>query len=391
MKSATTLCVLLVLAIRPVVVPAQESPAAEENAAPAAEVRTAEPPAAEPAASPAPGEEVMRPTERGLRFTPKMAMGLAQAIASDFPDRSGRDEFARRMERRCWELKEKHGQEAAVAAECFFETLVLQEGRGNLPDNNKAFYLSFDADSAREFSRKVAPGVKLLEEFWQGLLDDARQIGPADKIRDMLRNAEEALEMTRRFEEKMDRWSRGEVKPNEGLLDGIDEDDIAAEKAGKSKEYMQAEREERWQVDTAGPVQWEWFLNQCVKVFDFDDAQKAAGRQVLVTYRKKADAIMTRDWKARALANRVLQHLRWLCPNEPLEPWAFRLDQEYKQMKRPIEEMGVSFRREVVALARPQQQERMLAELRKLGSDHGMKPDELDSLLVMPASQPASR
>ena len=91
-----------------------------------------------------------------------------------------------------------------------------QEARGKLPNNNKADYLSFDADTAREFSRKVSPGVKLFDEFWQGLLEDARQVMPEDKMKKVTEEAQEALEMTRRFQEKMDRWSRGEVKPNEG-------------------------------------------------------------------------------------------------------------------------------------------------------------------------------
>ena len=45
-------------------------------------------------------------------------------------------------------------------------------------------------------------------------------------------------------------------------------------------------------------------------------------------------------------------------------------------MIQPIDEMGVAFHRDVVALARPDQWEQMLAGLRKVATDHGMKPDE---------------
>jgi hypothetical protein len=376
MRSASTLTVLLVLTFAPAVAYAQENPSDQENTAPAAEVRTEEPPPPEPAATAAPGEEIMMPTQGGLRFTPKLAKGMARAIAGEFSDGPARDQLAGLLEGRFQNMKEQHGQEAAVAIEHFYEAILSQEARGNLPDNNKAKYMSFDADAAREFSRKVSPGVKLLEEFWKGFPDDARQVVPEEKMQKVAENTREALEMTRRFQEKMDRWSRGEVKPNEGLLDGIDEDDIAAEKSGQTKEYIQAEQQVRWEVNRRSGTEWEWFLNQCTEVFKFDDAQKTAGKKLLQEYREKAAAITTKEWKAKALANRVRRHLRSLCPGQPLEPWVFRLDQEYKQMTRPIEEMDVAFHRDVVALARTDQWEQMLAGLRKVATDHGMRAEE---------------
>jgi hypothetical protein len=375
MRVAATLASLF-LVVGPVVGLAQESLVDQENTAPAAEVRTEGPPPSEPAATAAPGEEIMRPTQGGLRFTPKMAKGMARVIASEFSDDPNRDKLAELLERRLWDMKEKHGQEAVVAIECLYETTLSQEAEGNLPDRDKAHTTTFDADAAREVSRKVSPGVKLFQEFWQGFLDDARQVTPEDELRQMTKHTQETLEMTRRFQEKMDRWSRGEVRPDEGLLDGIDEDDIAAEKSGQSKEYIEAEREVRWEVSRRSGMEWEWFLNQCVEVLRFDDAQKTAGRKLLEEYREKAAVIMTTEWKARLLANRVRHRLKWRCSGQPLEPWVFRLDQEYKQMIRPIDEMGVAFHRDVVALARSDQWEQMLAGLRKVATEQGMKPEE---------------
>jgi len=378
MRSVSILTVLLILVLRLPAGHAQESPVAEENPAPAAEAQVDGSQSPEPAASPPPGEEVMRPTQRGLRFTQKMAQGMGRGIASELQNGPARDRLAEMIERRCWDLKEGHGQEAAVAVEHFCETLLLQEGRGNLPNNNKAMYLSFDAETAREFSRKVSPGAKVLEEFWQGLLEDARQVVPDDGKGEMASGVREALEMTRRFQEKMDRWSRGEVNPKEGLLDGIDEDDIAAEKSGKTTEYIRAERQVRWEVNWRGPAEWEWFLKQCAKILVFDDNQKASGQKLLEEYREKAEKVMTAEWKDRVMANRVRERLRQICPEQPLGPWAFRLDQEYREMTRPINELGVAFHRDVVALARPEQWEQMLASLRKVAIEHGMKPEEVN-------------
>jgi len=47
-------------------------------------------------------------------------------------------------------------------------------------------------------------------------------------------------------------------------------------------------------------------------------------------------------------------------------------------MTRPINELGVAFHRDVVALARPEQWEQMLASLRKVAIEHGMKPEEVN-------------
>jgi hypothetical protein len=348
------------------------------------QVEATAPPPPEPA-SPPPGEEVMKPTQRGIRLTRKMAEAFGKVVVRDQMDKEvaplneeQRERLAHAVTERMWDVKLQHAKEAGVALEYFYETILNQEV---LRDKK------FTPEQAREFSEKVGPGARLIGEFWEGLLDDARPILNDEQYADLEEEAQKALKMTRRFEDKMDRWSRGEIKENEGVMDGFDENDIEAEESGKSKEYVQAEQSVRWRINSLGTGDWRRFFNQASRLFEFDDAQKQAGEKILADYSKQAKAIMTPDWRAKATANRVQEQLQHKCPEEPLEPWLYHLEIEYKKLVEPVQELGRAFRREIVALAYPEQRERLLNDLRKVGADHGMSPQEVsfDFLTAMTA------
>lgn len=358
----------------------QEVDATEEH------VEAAPPPPPEPA-SPPPGEEVMRPTERGIRFTRKMAEAAGRVVVRNQLEKDGapldedqKERLAQAITERVWDMNLQHAQDAGPALEYFYETILNQEVL-----NKK----NLTPEQAREFSEKVGPGAGLIREFWEGMLEDARPILNDEQYADLEKESREALKMARKFEEKMDRWSRGEIKENEGILDGIDEVDIEAEETGKSKEYVQAERRVRWRVNSMGPDDWRRFFNQAVRLFDFDEAQKQVGEKVLADYSAKAKEIMTREWRAKVMANRVQEQLQYQCPKEPLEPWTFHLEMEYKELVQPVQELGRAFRREIVALASAEQRERLLEDLREVGARHGMSPQEVSfDFLTARSAQP---
>ncbi|MBI4578782.1 MAG: hypothetical protein HY718_03715 [Planctomycetes bacterium] len=367
---------------------------AQDEAAPAApeEEVTATPPTPEPPASPPPGEDVMYPTAHGIRFTPKMIDGFAkQMVKHQFAQNWGPDDPARQrlteaVAQRCEDLHQRYAREGAIAVETFYEAVIRHELlRSKAPP----------PEVAREYSEKIGPGVKILREFWDGVLEDARPLVNDEQYDDLKKQAADARKMLDRFEQRMDRWSRGEMKKDEGLLDDLDEADLDdpdnPENQGKSKEYVEAERRVRWKLWSMGPEHWQQFLAQTVHVLGYDAAQKAAGEKLLKEYREKAKPVMTKEWKAKVMANQVRHQLEWMVPKEPLDPWLYRLDLEYREWTRPIVDMGRSFRRDVIALAAPEQRVKLLDDLRKVGTDHGMKPEELTDLLRFPQTQPQTQ
>lgn len=339
-------------------------------------------------ASPPPGEEVMRPTAHGIRLTRKMADGLARMTVRNqlapkvSMDEEQQDRLAQAIADRTWNLKQRYSGQAGRAIEHFYASLMEKEVVGDD---------GMSPEEAQEFSRRVGPGARIIQEFWEGVLEDARPILDPVQYGELEAEAEKALEMTRLFQEKMDRWARGEVKENERIMEGFDEDNMEAEESGESMEYIRAKRSARWNINQLGPETWRRFLNGAAGVFKFDTEQKKIGEEILQEYLAEAKIVMTPEWRSKLLANRVQERLRTLCPEEPLEPWVFHLEQEYQRMVEPLEELGRDFRWEILSLATDEQRERVVEELRGIGIEHGMSTAELvgvTGILPEPQTQP---
>jgi len=345
----------------------------------------------EPASLP-PGEEVMRPTAHGVRFTRRMADGIGRTMVRHQLTRNmtiddqRKEQLARIVSDRAWDLKQRYGPQGATAVETFYEMLLRQAGAPGT---------TFTPEQARAFSEKVGPGSRIVREFWEGILDDADPILDDAQFEELEKEADQALKLNRRFEQKMERWSRGEVGENESLFDGMspdDEDSSATEgQRGKSREYQRAERTARWATQNLGPETWRRFLADAGRMLDFDAEQKAEGEEILRDYTRQAEEIMTREWRAKVLANRVQEQIRRMVPDEPLEPWVFHLDMEYKKLTGPVQKLGRAFRAEIISLADADQIELIADELRKVGRDHGMAPEELTAIMHLfpePQTQP---
>ncbi len=339
-----------------------------------------------PPVSPPPGEEVMVPTRRGMRVTRKMAEAFGQTFGkTELNEKLGlsleqQDRMAEIITRRAWDLNVRQGRVGSEAMEAFAEAVLRHEGgeKKTMPP-----------EVAREFGDKIRPGLKMIDDFWQGVTEDARPVLDDDQNVKFEEMTGAYRKMTRRLDARLERWSRGEVKENEELMDDLDADEAEVTKEGvKPKEYVEAERQSRWRIDMMGPHEWQQFANRLMKICQFDDAQREAGRKLLDEYKGKANAIMTKEWKAKALANRVRRQLEDRAPRQPLAPYSFHLDREYKQLVQPVQDMTPSFHRDLLALARPEQRDLLFAQLRKLGTDNGMLPEEmanLESWLTPPA------
>ncbi|NLE57521.1 MAG: hypothetical protein GX616_04120, partial [Planctomycetes bacterium] len=186
-------------------------------------------------------------------------------------------------------------------------------------------------------------------------------------------------------DQRMDRWSRGEVKENEEPfedLDGDPEDESADGQTErdpkKSPEVKSAERRAVWTTRDLEPANWAQFLNQVRQTFKLTDDQYAKGRELLKDYTVKVKAIATPEWREKARKNRATYHMSASLQKESPAPWLFHLDREYNEMAKPVLDMQKAFRRDVLGLVTREQREAVIAELREFADKHGMTAEEAD-------------
>ena len=116
--------------------------------------------------------------------------------------------------------------------------------------------------------------------------------------------------------------------------------------------------------------------------FKFDDTQMARGVQLLTEYSRRAEPIMTPQWRQKARENRVKNSLRRSLNREGLQPWIFHLESESRELMAPLKELENEFCDKVIALARPEQRDAAIGTLRERAAQHGLEFTELDAELL---------
>lgn len=353
--------------------------------APAEVIEQMEVPPPEPA-KPPPGEEVMRPTEHGFRFTRPVSDAIIKQMVGDMKrEITLSDEQSQRLtealQDRVWGMQERSGAEAARAVECFYETIM------QLEVVNRDQEERITPEEARRIGQTMRPGVQLIEEFWEGVFETAEPILDPSQLEALRAENEDDLQGVRRFREKMERWSQGDVHANEGILDGLDDDEEESEGEGdgKSQRRRQAEQSAQWELQQLGPEFWRQFLRQAGQVLEFSADQTAEGERLLDEYKAKAEAIMTEEWKREFTAIKVQQQLQYEAGDQHLAPWLYRLEVRMRELSEPLRKLGRSFRQKVIALGTTEQRERLLIDLREAGLKHGMPAEELEASLLFAA------
>jgi hypothetical protein len=124
---------------------------------------------------------------------------------------------------------------------------------------------------------------------------------------------------------------------------------------------------------------------------------------ILRDYEKRAEEIMTPEWKKRIQRNRLLfqsqyhlqqqqaqevktddgQARQMRVPVQPqnIEPWLFQINVEFVNMTAPLDEMKNQFYHEVMNLATPEQREAVAGDLGALASAHGMEQAMVEAVV----------
>lgn len=357
----------------------------------------AEAPPAPPPAPPAPppGEEVMRPTQNGLRLTPTLArafsLGWINQRIGDRGDLS-RDQvrdLSTRMSERMVRMSRESGGQTQQFFEGLFETMLESEGGDKMTP-----------ELAKKLADRTLPVIPRHREFLHGVLEDARPVLSAEQMTQLegvVRREEKKLDGVG---EVMQRWTQGDYRKEDRPLqkmfdDGPDDEDEPAQ-AGSANgaapaskpsgpQMRHARRMASWELNRLGPTDWQRFAAVVKTSLHYTPEQSQKADALLVEYRAKADAIMTPAWKASARRNRTQVQMRYQLTDQPLGPWLFHLDREWRAMREPVVTLGREFCTQVLAIATEEQRTTLINELATRADAHGLTLTDADRVILLSA------
>ncbi|MBN1490053.1 MAG: hypothetical protein JXA69_09060 [Phycisphaerae bacterium] len=323
----------------------------------------------------------MRPTRQGLRLTPTLARAIGQIYTAEEianiteVSEEQAAQMAEGIGRRWRKIVSDGGIELRDACEGCLAMLIESDGQ-------------FGPETSRVFAERVQPIVPAMRDFLDGLREDGRRVLTSDQYAELERKLRRDDHDLTRFENKMKRWADGGFKEGEApRLDHFEPEDgpplDAEQEVNHSRRLeRQARRVAEYQVNRIGPDEWARFLARAKSVFEFDDEQAAKADAILAEYREKAEVIMTSDWRACMLANRMRRRAYNFIHDQPVEPLRWRLDKEYQDASRPIDELGRAFRAAVLALATEPQRRSLLAKIEETATRHGWTLERGDAELL---------
>ncbi|MBN1488679.1 MAG: hypothetical protein JXA69_02080 [Phycisphaerae bacterium] len=278
-------------------------------------------------------EDLTRPTELGLRFTPGMARAMSsmfakQALAREWElDEDAQGQAAEAIARRMMEFAHENEKLAQPFFEFAIETLMENHGR-------------FTPETGRRWAELSRPLIEPAKVFCTKVAEDIRPLIPPKK-QPQFAAGMMALGMGfQLYEKKMDRWAAGKVGKGEHPFD-VDRE--KAEQEGQAGDPAETDPLHNERKQAEGMVNWEtvgrWrhYLNMTISYYDLDDAQKKTGEAILTELEERAAKIMDEQWKATAIANRIKRQMVWRDGSLQNTPWEWHLENEYEELTAPIQ------------------------------------------------------
>ena len=319
-------------------------------------------------------EVEMKPTEVGVRFTPRMAQGIAKTMAREMRSRydlsdeqvSQAQEILSRNMMKMAQDTQKKGRDIW---ELFMENMIANDG-------------SFSKGDAQKWGRMMD---EFLPEMKKFMTTTASQVGKTMTLSQRLKLTAEMSAVSAGFigfEERMKRWSKGEAPDMANpFVDATPErtkaDAARDERGGKESEEVRrarvrAERRLDWEVDVES--RWTSYVESAIEYYKLSDAQATSARAILKECLERAKAVKTPDWQDRLRRNRTAANVSGKMAKLFREgPWMWQLDREYEELLRPLQDVGKDLRNRVDELAETSQRanaaEQARAQLAKSGME----------------------
>lgn len=305
-----------------------------------------------PAAS---GDDVMQPTELGIRLTPGMARVFGREAANNWLGRAygvegeARQQAADRIARQIMATAHKNQEAARGMLEYAFESLVENHGRFT-PETGKKW---------AELSRPMIPG---LREFMTNVAEDLRPLIPPAKQIQFAGDMAKASLGIDLYEKKMDRWAEGKVREHENPFDARDEGQDRPSARDDTGEPPMV-RHARQEAEATGPNEtraWQQYVREAIDYYGLDAAQQKTAESMLRELEDRARQTMSDDWKAKVVSNRTRRQWGMQRPKLSRGPWMWQIEREYDDLIRPLREMRQELKARLETL--PTEAQRAAAE-----------------------------
>lgn len=319
-------------------------------------------------------DELMRPTRNGFRLTPEIVklfsrQYVEKELNKDLDLSNAQiEKLSQRFGERTMDMGHRHGEATRDLMEYWMETLITTRGQKISPEMTK------------ELGRRGAEFTPAIRELFKGFSNDARGELSDEQWEKYRKSMEQAKKEFDHMEQTLQRWSRGELKPGEDTINGLEQEfDTKEGEAAKEPPVM---RRAKWQADfelnQIDPTRWRSYLTASKEFFNFDAQQMAQGEELLTKCSAEAQALMAGDWRERCRRNRMKYTMRWQLGQENTRPWVYHLEHEFEELAGPIKDIQRRFQLALIALATPEQREAAAAPIRERADKHGMPFDDAD-------------
>jgi hypothetical protein len=319
----------------------------------------------------------MQPTQHSLRLTPKMATAMARIwVEHDLKDELSLNEeqrtrIAEIAARQAMDFGHHNGADLQAMIEYFLASAI------GGPGQNK-----WSPEQGREFAERTQPLIRASRDMLKRFRQDVSPILSADQMRQFEDNLRKASDGLDKFEERMNRWADGRMEPGENPFnERRNQRGATPEERRKNRREQRLQRMERRLtnvIEDHGPKAWEQFWAGAKEFFKLDETQCAQGDALLADYTKRAEAIMTDDWKDRARHNRLKRQYTRGLRDQPIAPWIYHLNWEFHNMVQPLDDLGQAFRNEIMNLVTRDQRQAAVQQLRNLAREKGLLPDDVE-------------
>ncbi|MBN1490051.1 MAG: hypothetical protein JXA69_09050 [Phycisphaerae bacterium] len=317
---------------------------------------------------------LMQPTQQSLRLTPVLARAFGRFYVAEELEHSAdmsqeqAAQLGELLARRSRRLVSEGGTDLRDACEGCLAMTLADDGR-------------FGPETSRVFGQRMQPVLRVMHGFLDGVAEDSRRVLSPEQYAELERKLRRDYHDLGRLENKMRRWADGGFKEGESpQVDHFGPEDgppLEADPMEQTRHHIRWSR--RWaeyEVNEIGPAGWARFVVNAKRTFEFDDEQAARADAILAEYREKAEAIMTPEWRAAMLTNRLRRRAYDFDYNQPTDPLRWRWDREYRNACEPVNTLGRALRKAILELPTDAQRQAVMTDLERRAARHGWATEQ---------------
>jgi len=318
--------------------------------------------------------DIMRPTELGLRFTPKMAQAMSHKFVEQMTKRYELDEkqagaIQSIMVRQFMTFAHENEKSGRDMIELMFATMIEHDGR-------------MPKEEAMEFARMSEPlSANLKKLFTNGAAEIGQEMSMTQRLKFTGDVTAAAAGLTI-FETRMKRWRDGKVSEGANPFfdpPGVDPNDEKAEPPPEDPSEPKERRDARqsverwidWQISPDN--NWEGYIKAATEYYKLNEKQVTSAQAILKDCQEQAKKIKSPQWRSQIIENRITQRLTQRNADVGDGPWMFSLEEEYRRLLKPIEDLSRDFKRRIDSLPDSAQRAAARESVRRKLEDKGIK------------------